>query len=163
MNPLNTYTYLAEHHIRPPYIPPGLEVREAPDLYNMESYVNRATQPREFVRIGLAGDGLGSSAIHYYCVTEKVAIFFQLSTSPLFDDEANSRRIDGNFALIKTVFEWANNADIPPGKRLVVVVSDLKGENGWGFFSEGKMEWHPKPPDKTVIHDVLGALLSRKK
>ena len=109
-------------------------------LYDLPHYLGELETGGDYVLFGFSGYGFASHALHYYTVSEHLALFFQLSFANVFDDQESQRdRINGVLLSAKLFYEEIDKALIPKGKRLLVVVSDFH-PSGWGWLEEGKME-----------------------
>lgn len=132
--------------------------------YDLEAYVAEfLTHPMPpYVLIGFAGHGISSRAIHYYSISEHLAIFAQLSYGNAFSDESFLRdRIDAIFHGLDLLSTAARKCQdkhlLPKERRLLLVESDFYG-SGWGWI-----DGHPHTidPDKWHTEDpLLDALLA---
>lgn len=131
--------------------------RDAQSIYDCMSFVHEVLTQRvsPFILFGHGGYGVSSSAIHYYAVTDHLALLFQLSYGdPTADEEVCRNRINAAFYGIALLFKSIDDAVkkdlIANGKRLLVVDSDFYGR-GWGWIdgTPGKIDpkaWHNDEP-----------------
>lgn len=132
--------------------------------YDLEAYVAEfLSHPLEpYVLVGLAGHGISSRAMHYYTVSEHLAIFAQLSYGNAFSDEDFLRdRIDAIFHGCDMLSAAAHTCQdkqlLNKQRRLLLIESDFYG-HGWGWI-----DGHPHAidPDSWQTKDpLLEALLA---
>ena len=132
-------------------------------LYDIEAYVKEAlTKPQDaYLLLGYDGHGVASRGIHYYLVTDELALFVQRIYGSVVDDEEFDRsEINTAFLIIKRLFESIQEVKkkhvLGEGRRLFVVDSDFYGK-GWGWIDgyPGKIEessWHP---ERSVLPVIL--------
>lgn len=164
-------TYFDALQIDMPPIPPHLVEKmqnfhadffgtrpDAPPLNEVLAFVQEAvTAPQEdYLLMGIGGHGVKSLAMHYYCATDKVALFYQLYFGiPEFEDaRAQQNRLNAAFYAIELILEAVDEKHgeglIPKGQRLLILESDFYGQ-GWGWIKgyPGFIEstaWHNETP-----------------
>ncbi len=89
-----------------------------------------------YVLFGHAGHGFKSKALHYYCVTNNVALFYQLYIGLEEGEEDSVSRIDSTFygieLLLNSIEESRKKGLLPQDQKLYVVESDFY-VHGWGW------------------------------
>jgi hypothetical protein len=173
--------YLQKLGLKMPPIPSKLEghlKKLKPDLfgthsevtpvYDINAYVKEAlyTPTPSYVLFGLGGHGILTQAMHYYCVTDKIAVFYQLSFGmPTLDPEFAKNRVNAAFYGVNLLFHELDKSHqidlIPIGRRLLVVESDYYGR-GWGWIDgfPGAIDpnkWNTQDP---IILSALNAIPS---
>jgi hypothetical protein len=113
--------------------------------YTLEAHLGPALTvavPEDYAIIGFDGHGINSWAVHYYLAEPGLALFIQIAWGGAYTKPDEERpRIAQAFAtaarLQETVARAREAGRLPPGWRLVVVVTDF-GRPGWA--------WVPSPP-----------------
>ncbi len=137
-----------------------IETDDSP--YDLPAFLNKALSEKvnDYFLFGFAGHGVSSRVMHYYAVSDHLVLLFQKGFGNGQKNTTKERdEINGVFHSAKIFFEAMKEAvdkgKIPEGRRLVVIVSDIKG-SGWGWVdgTPGKIpesDWH-------VTKDFLQAL-----
>lgn len=134
MGPLTTYCQ--NHGIEVPFLPTAIKVVEKDALfatsapkrspYDIRAFVQEAlTNPTSnFVLIGDGGHGVVSRAFHYYVANDHLAVFVQLK------EGTDPSVIETTLDCVKDLFDQLKDKHLPPGKRMIVELSDFDGEDG---------------------------------
>lgn len=114
-------------------------------LYDIDDFVRvSTTKPcKDFILTGRAGYGVASQAIHYYAKKGPLLIFLQVR----YNNAGDQSRVDGLLLGAEKLYKAVEGKNLPPNKQLLVVHSDFKQANGWGWI-EGLIQqidetsWH---------------------
>ena len=165
MDPFRSYCH--DHGIDVPFLPTAVQEVEKDALYatydperspyDIKAFVQEAlSKPtHNFVLIGNAGHGVVSRAFHYYVETDNLAVFVQLK-----EGQDSSRRIEATLGCVQDLFEMMKEKHLPPGKRMVVEISDFEQVERWTWVEPGnkKIEWHDAPANESVLLSASDAL-----
>lgn len=149
------------------YLDPGVYGTEKIEdsLYDLPKYLKGALSDKvhTFVLFGFAGHGISSHAMHYYAVSDHLALFFQKGFGNAQRDVQDEReKVNGVFHSAQFFFDTMNKAvkagKVPEGKRLFVVISDMH-PCGWGWVegSPGKIpeeNWTRTPDFLQAIESI---------
>lgn len=122
------------------------------DLYPVEVFVSGlGSGTQDYLLMGFDGHGTSSWALHYYLVTDRLALFIQKGWGNAFDDDEIARgRIKGTFGFVVRLLQELEQAEkegnLPAGQRLAIVDSDF-GNSRWAWvpqssFQEDKVTWN---------------------
>ena len=112
------------------------------DLYDIDAFVKECVSKpcKDCIVTGTAGHGFASQGFHYYAKKGPLYVFLQINAA------SDIKRIDGLLLGAEKLYKAA--ADKKPDTRhFLVVHSDFKQANGWGWH-EGVIEaidestWH---------------------
>ncbi len=140
--------------------------KDTPSLYDLDAFVREVLTKKvdDYVMLGFAGHGVSSRFMHYYTVTNHLAIFFQLSCGNIDrDKKAIRERIDGVFHSAELLFESMDEVDqeklAEKGDRLLIVESDING-HGWGWVkgTPGKLEKNTWYESKMPYIEAMNAI-----
>jgi hypothetical protein len=109
-------------------------------LYDFNRFVGELLTgaPQPYVAFGFAGHGFASQAAHYYAVSERCAVMFQMRWGGVYDDpEAGRRRHNASLRVALKIEQAAADLDragrFPAGKRLAVLQSKFHGSR-WAWL-----------------------------
>ncbi|MCE5294337.1 MAG: hypothetical protein LLF94_06955 [Chlamydiales bacterium] len=117
------------------------------DLYDIDAFVTECTSKpyKDFIVAGTAGHGLASQGFHYYAKKGPLYVFVQIN------EASDKKRIDGLLLGAEKLYKAAADKNLG-AKHFLVVHSDFKHANGWGWH-EGLIEiidentWHKAGAD----------------
>jgi hypothetical protein len=139
--------------------------------YNLEHFLmelDKQPDLTDYAVVGFDGYGTNSWAVHYYLVSESLALFIQLPWGGAYTDPEPAR------ADIAAMFEWATQLQerlqragalrkIPKGTRLEVAASGF-GRSGWRWLRAGRGDapppWTPPAGMRQAILAEVDALAS---
>lgn len=132
-------------------------------LYDIDDFVrDSTTKPcKDFILTGRDGHGIASQAIHYYAKKGPLLVFLQVR----YNNAGDQNRVDGLLLGAEKLYKAVEGKNLAPNKQLLVVHSDFKQANGWGWI-EGVIQqidettWH-KAGDSCLI-EALKELKSTK-
>ena len=110
--------------------------------YDLPYFLKMALSEKvsQYVLFGFAGHGISSHAMHYFAVSDHLALFFQKGFGNIQRDRDDERfKVNGVFESARLFFQFMNeavkNGKVPEGRRLFVVISDFHPDGcGWGWI-----------------------------
>jgi hypothetical protein len=117
---------------------------------------------------GMDGHGVNSWAVHYFMVTDGLALFLQLPWGGIYmNAESAKARISAAFGWAKElqeeVAEVVEAGLVPDGFHLAAMVSDIRGSH-WAFSASSAepIAWTPVRKLRTDMAAALGEMKSGK-
>jgi len=123
-----------------------------------------------YALIGFDGHGINSWGVHYYLVSDGLALFIQLPWGGAYlDPEAARKEITGLFewaAMLQAKLQAAcKQGRIAPGRRLQVAATRF-GEPGWRWLATGAdnaaTPWNPAGGMKATLLALVDDVLAGK-
>lgn len=119
-------------------------------LYDFGNFVDelRAGEAVEpYVAFGLSGHGVALQAAHYYAVTARCALLFQMRWgTPMNRPEQDRQRHDAVLSLgqrlLAAAEAQAKAGRLPAGQRIVAAESSFHGAR-WTWLPADEAIWHP--------------------
>ncbi len=135
---------------------------DTPGAYDLEWFVREAVEgePPPYVLLGQDGHGVNSTAMHYYLVSGRLALFVQIPWGGAYMDKVERNAavavaFAGSARLVEAV-RRAEERLAARDERLIVVASELFGQRHALLRGGEEPRWQRSPAALVAARRILG-------